>query len=64
MPKQTRETNTEGIEGEGINACIHETNKFMLCFPEVFQQLMTDGVLKTITFGILREKKNRFGLTQ
>ena len=39
MPKQTRETNTEGIEGEGTNACIHETNKFMLCFPEVFQQL-------------------------
>ena len=21
--------------------CIHEITKFMLCFPEVFQQLMT-----------------------
>ena len=45
MPKQTRETNIEGIEGEGINACIHETNKFMLCFPEAFQQLMTGIVV-------------------
>ena len=27
-------------EGEGSNTCIHETTKFMLCFPEVFQQIM------------------------
>ena len=45
MPKQTRETNIEGIEGEVINACIHKTNNFMLCFPEVFQQLMTGIVV-------------------
>ena len=24
--------------------CIHETTKFMLCFPEVFQQLLMNGV--------------------
>ena len=39
MPKKTRETNIEGREGS--NTCVHETNKFMLCFPEVFQQIMT-----------------------
>ena len=28
-------------EGEGSDMCIHEITKFMLCFPEVFQQLTT-----------------------
>ena len=39
MPKKTRETNIEGREGS--NTCVLETNKFMLCFLEVFQQIMT-----------------------
>ena len=28
-------------EREGSNTCIHETTKYMLCFPEMFQQIMT-----------------------
>lgn len=24
--------------------CIHETTKFMLCFPEVFQQILMTGI--------------------
>ena len=41
MPKQTHETCREQ---EGSHTCIYETTKFMLCFPEVFQQIMTEIV--------------------
>ena len=41
MPKQTHETCREQ---EGSHTCISETTKFMLCFPEVFQQIMTEIV--------------------
>ena len=39
MPKQTHETNTEGSE-----ICIRETTQIILCFPEVFQQIITEIV--------------------
>ena len=29
-------------KGEGSNICIHEMSKFILSFPEVFQQIMTN----------------------
>ena len=29
-------------KGEGSNTCIHEMSKFILSFPEVFQQIMTN----------------------
>ena len=38
VPKQTPETTLR--EQEGHNTCIHEMTKFMLCFLEVFQQVM------------------------
>ena len=47
MPKQTHETREE----EGSHTCIYETTKFMLCFPEVFQQIMT-GIVVTEVFEV------------
>ena len=43
-------------EGERSSACIHETNKLMSCFPEVFQQIMTAIAAMCV---ILTEKKNK-----
>lgn len=43
-------------EGEGSNACIHETNKLMSCFPEVFQQIMAAIAAMCV---ILTEEKNK-----
>ena len=42
VPKQTPETNRR--EQEGQNTRIHEMTKFMLCFLEVFQQVMIGTV--------------------
>ena len=46
MPKQTHETNIEGSE-----TCIRETTQIILCFPEVFQQIMT-GIVASSPRGI------------
>ena len=45
MPKQKRETR------EGSHTSIYETTKFMLCFPDVFQQIMT-GIVATEVFEV------------
>ena len=46
MPKQTHETNIEGSE-----TCIRETTQIILCFAEVFQQIMT-GIVASSPRGI------------
>ena len=57
MPKQTHETNIEGSE-----TCIRETTQIILCFPEVFQQIMT-GIVASSPRGTQTPSPTRGPLT-
>ena len=57
MPKQTRETNVEESRRVAIRAFMKRLSFNMLCFPDVFQQIMT-----WIAFPVITEALARFSI--
>ena len=57
MPKETRETNTKGSRGVAIRAFMKRLSFNMLCFREVFQQIMT-----WIAFPVIIETLAKFSI--
>ena len=57
MPKQTRETNVEESRRVAIRAFMKRPSFNMLCFPDVFQQIMT-----WIAFPVITEALAKFSI--